>query len=50
MLKRLHRWWKRERDVWSLARLDDRLLSDIGLSRDDLRERLVRRTGGRQKG
>lgn len=35
-VKRLFRAWRRRRNLRELSRLDDRLLRDIGVKRDDV--------------
>lgn len=44
MWKRLQAWWRAEGDLAQLQGLGDRLLTDMGLDRDDLRARVHGRT------
>lgn len=38
MFKKLKRWWQAEGDLVRLRGVDDRLLADMGLKRDALRD------------
>ena len=40
MLKRLAIWWRTQRDLQTLEGLDDRMLADMGLSRENIRRRV----------
>ena len=40
MLKRLAIWWRSKRDIQTLEGLDDRMLADMGLSRENIRVRV----------
>ncbi len=40
MWNELKRWWATEGALVQLRRLDDRLLADMGLTRDDLQDRV----------
>jgi uncharacterized protein YjiS (DUF1127 family) len=40
MLKRLAMWWTTQRDIQTLEGLDDRMLADMGLSREAIRRRV----------
>jgi Domain of unknown function (DUF1127) len=41
MWKRLQTWWKATGDLVQLRGLDDRLLADMGLAREDLAARVL---------
>ena len=51
ILERMQRWWRRRATTRALARLDDRGLRDIGISRSEiapLAERLAREEHARE--
>ena len=44
MWERLARWWDLREDVRVLQGLDDRMLEDMGLTRGEIRPRVMART------
>jgi hypothetical protein len=44
MWKRLRDWWRAEGDLVHLQGLDDRILADMGVERDGLRQRVMGRS------
>jgi hypothetical protein len=41
MWKRIRHWWAVERDLAQLQGVSDRMLKDMGLERDSLRQRVM---------
>jgi uncharacterized protein YjiS (DUF1127 family) len=41
MLKRPATWWARETAIQRLMDLDDRMLDDMGVAREEIRERVL---------
>jgi hypothetical protein len=45
MWKRLAKWWDLQEDVRTLRGLDDRMLEDMGLTRAEIRGRVMAEAG-----
>jgi hypothetical protein len=45
MWNQIRRWWKAEGDLVGLQNVSDRMLDDMGLEREGLRDRVLGREG-----
>ncbi|HMA14169.1 MAG: DUF1127 domain-containing protein [Bacteroidota bacterium] len=46
----LRRWWRRERDLRHVLQLDDHLLRDVGLTRDQVARGVLQREAWQWRG
>lgn len=44
MLNRMKEWWQAQGELAKLQNVSDRMLTDMGLEREDLRDRVLART------